>query len=106
MRDRSARGTHAHVPGLDCSPPDPLAVQMAQLLSESDADELREIIRRWMAEAQTSAIRKQYEQFGHRLLELKQAIAETGTQPTRAELEFTLTMMLRLASTSGGAPTR
>ena len=31
--------------------PDPMAVQMAQLLAGSDADELREIIRRWVAEA-------------------------------------------------------
>ncbi len=95
-----------HVPGLECSPPDPLAVQMAQLLSGSDDDELREIIRRWIAEAPTSAIRHQYEQFGHRLLELKQAFAETGTQPTREDLEQTLTMMLRLAATAEGPPPR
>lgn len=95
-----------HVPGLESSPPDPLAVQMAQLLSESDADELREIVRRWIAEAPTEALRRQYEQFGHRLLDLKQALRETGSHPTREELEFTLTMMLRLAASSESPPPR
>ncbi|MBW2525311.1 MAG: hypothetical protein JRI23_14090 [Deltaproteobacteria bacterium] len=79
---------------------------MAQLLSESDADELREIIRRWIAEAPNDAIRRQYEHFGERLLELKQAVAEAGPPPSREQLEFTLTMMLRLAATSNGPSAR
>jgi urease accessory protein UreF len=87
---------------------DPLAAQMAQLLVASDLDELREIVKRWLAEAPTERSRRQYEQFGARLVELKQALAEQPMQPTREELETALTMMLRLAAHAepgaGGRP--
>jgi hypothetical protein len=75
-----------------------MAAQMAQLLANSDIDELREIVRRWVAEAPTQRLRAQYEVFGHKMLELKQALAEQGAQPTREELELALTMMLKLAA--------
>ena len=71
-------------------------------------DELREIVKRWVAEAPTGPSRRMYENFGARMIELKQALAEAPTQPTREELEQALTMMLRLAAqqTSGASPPR
>src|SRR4051794_41501461 len=95
----------AHVPNTV----DPMAAQMAQLLAESDLDELREIVKRWVAEAPTGASRRMYENFGARMVELKHALAEAPTQPTREELEQAVTMMLRLAAsqqTSGAPPPR
>ena len=80
---------------------DPMASQMTQLLLNSDLDELREIVRRWVAEAPAGGSRRIYEDFGARLVELKQALAEQPVQPTVEELETALTMMLRLAATEG-----
>lgn len=80
---------------------DPMASQMAKLLLDSDLDELREIVRRWTAEAPTGGSRKVYEEFGARLIELKQALAQQPVQPTVPELEAALTMMLRLAASEG-----
>ena len=77
---------------------DPMAAQMAQLLAESDVDELREVVKRWIAEAPTAGTRRTYENFGARMVELKHALAEAPVQPTREELESALTMMLRLAA--------
>jgi hypothetical protein len=77
---------------------DPMAAQMAQLLAHSDLDELREIVKRWVAEAPTGNQRRIYENFGARMVELKHALAEAPVQPTREELETALTMMLRLAA--------
>jgi urease accessory protein UreF len=81
---------------------DPMAAQMAQLLAESELDELREIIKRWIAEAPTEGTRKHYQEFGARLIELKEALADAPVQPTREELETALTMMLKLAASHGG----
>lgn len=78
--------------------PDPMASQMAQLLTGSDLDELREIVKRWVAEAPTEGARRTYQEFGARLVELKAALVEAPVQPTPAELEQALTMMLRLAA--------
>ena len=83
---------------------DPMAAQMAQLLAASDLDELREIVKRWLAEAPTQRSRRQYEAFGEKMIELKHALAEAPVQPTVEELETALTMMLRLAAQSGGQP--
>lgn len=80
----------------------PMAAQMAQLLVGSDLDELREVVKRWVAEAPTDGTRRQYQEFGARLVELKQALAEAPAQPTIEELELALTMMLKLAAESGG----
>lgn len=80
---------------------DPMASQMTQLLLNSDLDELREIVRRWIVEAPAGGSRRIYENFGARLVELKQALAEQPVQPTIEELETALTMMLRLAATEG-----
>ena len=77
---------------------DPMAAQMAQLLANSDLDELREIVKRWTAEAPTQGQRRMYENFGARIIELKHALADAPVQPTREELESALTMMLRLAA--------
>lgn len=82
--------------------PDPMAVQMAQLLAGSDLDELREVIKRWVAEAPTGGSRRVYENFGARMVELKQALASAPVQPTQEELEQALTLMLKLAAESGG----
>ena len=62
----------------------PLAAQMAKLLVSSDLDELKEVVERWLAEAPTDRIRRQYAEFGHKLLELKQALASAPEQPTAA----------------------
>lgn len=80
---------------------DPMAAQMTKLLLDSDLDELREIVRRWVAEAPAGGARRVYENFGARLIELKQALAEQPVAPTVEELETALTMMLRLAATEG-----
>ncbi len=78
-----------------------MASQMTQLLLNSDLDELREIVRRWVVEAPAGGSRRIYENFGARLVELKQALAEQPVQPSVEELETALTMMLRLAATEG-----
>ena len=44
------------VAGVPTSPPHPMAAQMAQLLVSSDLDELREIVKRWLAEAPTAVV--------------------------------------------------
>ncbi len=79
---------------------DPMAAQMAQLLTGSDLAELREIVKRWVAEAQGERMRRHYEDFGKRLIELKQALENAPNEPTREELESALTMMLRLAASN------
>ncbi len=81
---------------------DPMAAQMAQLLTASDLDELREIVDRWVKTAETGQQRRVFANVGARLLELKQELARAPVQPTREELESALTMMLRLAAQSGG----
>jgi urease accessory protein UreF len=87
---------------------DPVARQMATLLTQSDPAELDEIVARWVAEAPTERVRQQYRQFGARLLELKRALAEAPAQPSQEELELALTMMLKLAAQGGteGPPGR
>ena len=77
---------------------DPMASQMAQLLAGSDLDELREVVKRWVAEAPTGGSRKKYEEFGSRMVELKEALAGAPVQPTIEELETALTLMLKLAA--------
>ena len=74
---------------------------MAQLLTASDLDELREVVERWVAEAPTERSKQRYREFGAKLLELKQALSGAATQPSREELELALTMMLKLAVQSG-----
>jgi nitrate reductase assembly molybdenum cofactor insertion protein NarJ len=83
---------------------DPMAAQMAQLLSASDSEELREVIARWVATAVTQHQRRVFANFGARLIELKQELARAPLQPTREELETMLTLMLRLAAQSDGEP--
>jgi hypothetical protein len=83
---------------------DPMAAQMAQLLSASDLDELREVIAHWVSTAVTGQQRRVYQNFGARLVELKQELALSPVQPQREELETLLTMMLRLAAQSDGKP--
>jgi hypothetical protein len=43
-------------------------------------------------------------EFGARLIELKQALAEAPAQPTIEELETALTLMLKLAAENAGKP--
>jgi hypothetical protein len=95
----------ARYPRLDMLIPptvDPLAAQMAQLLAASDVAELHEVVARWVATAVTGQQRRVFQNFGARLLELKQELARAPVQPTREELESMLTLMLRLAAESGG----
>jgi urease accessory protein UreF len=79
----------------------PLARQMAKLLASSDLDELREVIERWLAEAPTDRVRRQYQQFGAKMLELKRALVSAPQQPSEEELELALRMMLKLAAEAG-----
>jgi nitrate reductase assembly molybdenum cofactor insertion protein NarJ len=81
---------------------DPLAAQMAQLLTASELDELREIVKRWMETAPTGAQRRIYADFGARMIELKQELSKAPVQPTHEELTAALTMMLQLAAQHGG----
>jgi hypothetical protein len=84
---------------------DPMAEQLARLLSGSDLNELREVVRRWRDTASNELSRKHYDELGARLLELKAALAEAPVQPTAEELELALTMMLKLAAQHGeGTP--
>jgi hypothetical protein len=83
---------------------DPMAAQMAELLTASDLDELREVVARWVATAATGQQRRIYQNFGARMVELKQELARSPTQPSREDLTAALTMMLRLAAQSDGKP--
>jgi len=83
---------------------DPMASQMAQLLTASDPEELREVVARWVATAVTGQQRRVFQNFGARMIELKQELARAPVQPTVEELEMALTMMLRLAAEAGGQP--
>jgi hypothetical protein len=76
----------------------PLARQMAKLLASSDVEELEEVVEKWLADAPTERARRQYQQFGAKLLELKRALAAAPEQPSQEELELALTMMLKLAA--------
>ena len=80
---------------------DPMAAQMAQLLAESDLDELREIVKRWVAEAPSENLRRIHANFGARMIELKQALTQDGSCPRREDLEVALTMMMKLAAEKG-----
>ena len=76
----------------------PMARQLAQLLSTSDLDELREVVDRWIHTAVSERQRQQFQEMGARILELKAAFQEGGAQPSREELELAFTMMLALAN--------
>jgi hypothetical protein len=78
-----------------------MAAQLAQLLSGSDLDELREVVKQWRETAPTDAMRRHFDELGGRLLELKAALASAPVQPSREELELALTMMLKLAAERG-----
>jgi len=78
-----------------------MAGQMAKLLASSDLEELREVVARFIAEAPTEGIRRQYQQFGAKLIELKQALSSAPQQPSEEELELALSMMLKLAAQAG-----
>lgn len=80
---------------------DPMAAQLTKLLLDSDLDELREIVRRWLLEAPAGGARKVYEEMGSRIVELKQALDQQPVKPTPEELTTALTMMLRLAASEG-----
>lgn len=75
----------------------PMARQLAQLLTGSDLDELKEVVRRWIDTAVTERQKQTYMEMGTRILELKAALDAGGAQPSREELELALSMMLALA---------
>lgn len=77
---------------------DPMASQMAQLLAESDLEELRESVARWVKDAPTESVRAHYVEFGDKLLALKQQLATLPVQPSRNDLEAALDMMLKMAA--------
>jgi hypothetical protein len=78
-----------------------MAQKLAQLLAGSDLDELREVVARWKASAGSERERKQYEELGSRLIELKAELSRAPVPPTQEELEAALGMMLRLAAQQG-----
>jgi hypothetical protein len=80
-----------------------MATQLARLLAGSELDELREIVARWLTEAETDAQRRQHQELGARLIELKQELARAPVAPTVEELEAALAMMLELAARHPGA---
>ena len=80
---------------------DPMASHMAQLLADSDLEELEEIVKRWVAEASTERSRHEYQRFGAKMIELKRHLAELPTQPKREDLEVALSMMLKFAAQQG-----
>jgi urease accessory protein UreF len=75
----------------------PMARQLAQLLTGSDLDELKEVVRRWVDTAVSERQRQQFMEMGTRILELKAALTESGATPSREELELALSTMLALA---------
>ena len=75
-----------------------MAAQLAQLLTESDEQELTEVVDRWVAEAPTQALQAHYVRFGAKLLELKRQLAQQPVAPKRQDLEVALSMMLKLAA--------
>jgi hypothetical protein len=94
------------VPPVPCTPVDPFAAELARLLCDSDLEELAAVVRRWLDEAPTVANRRQCQALGAKLIELKRALAQMPVHPTRDELEFQLTLMLRLAASSTGPALR
>lgn len=81
---------------------DLLAAQLAQLLTGSDRAELEEILKRWKAGGATDAQRRIMDKMGEQILNLRAAIDQAPTKPSREELELALKMMLRLAADAGG----
>lgn len=81
-----------------------MAAQLARLLAGSELDELREIVARWVAEAETDLRRRQHQELGARLIELKLELTRAPLAPTLEELEAALAMMLELAARHPGAP--
>ncbi len=77
---------------------DPMAVQMAQLLVDSDMEELEEIVARWIKDAPSEAERHHYRQFGSKLLQLKGHLSTLPEPPGREDLEVALSMMLKFAA--------
>ena len=77
---------------------DPMASQIATLLCDSDLEELHEVVKRWIMEAPTDAMKHHYTQFGGKLVELKRQIASLPVQPSREDLEVAVSMMLKLAA--------
>jgi len=75
----------------------PMARQLAQLLTGSDLDELKEVVKRWVETAVTERQKQQYMELGSRILELKASLAEGGVEPKREELELAISMMMALA---------
>ncbi len=82
----------------------PMAAQMAQLLVESDLEELEEIVARWIKDAPTESLRHHYQEFGTKLLQLKRHLATLPAHPSREDLEVALSMMLDFAAQQKGPP--
>ncbi|MCC7541606.1 MAG: hypothetical protein IT379_35635 [Deltaproteobacteria bacterium] len=74
-----------------------MARQLATLLSRSDRDELREILVEWQKQSVTAEQRRVMDQMAGRILDLKAALDAAPVQPTPAELEEALKVMLALA---------
>jgi urease accessory protein UreF len=75
-----------------------MAAHMAQLLADSDLEELEEIVARWLKDAPNDSQRHQYRKFGDSLLALKRELVSKNSTPSREDLEVALTMMMELAA--------
>ena len=80
----------------------PMASQMAQLLVDSDVEELEEVVARWTKDAPTESVRSHYQRLGAHLLQLKRQLASLPRHPSREDLEAALSMMMGLAEHRSG----
>ena len=80
----------------------PMASQLAQLLSDSDLEELEEVVSRWLKDAPSEPVHHHYKILGERLLQLKRELSVLPQPPQREDLEIALSMMLNFASSRLG----
>ncbi len=74
----------------------PLAAQLAPLM-DSQLDELRTIVARWVLEATNEADRARYRCFGAELGAVQRRIRARPVPPTHEEVEIALTAVLAIS---------
>ena len=74
-----------------------MASHLAQLLSDSDLEELEEVVARWLKDAPSDATRREYCKLGTHLLQLKRELSSLPEQPRREDLEAAISMMMGFA---------
>ncbi len=91
---------------IQAAPVNPLAAQLARLLCDGDREALEAAVGRWIAEAPDAATRRQLEELGARLVEIKSALEQMPVPPSEHELALQLTLMLGLAASSARSAIR